>query len=510
MKKTYLVFIVFFLLIFYLLINTGIMSDDFDVMYRVKGKDLVELINFESVSYFIDTPLEFFTHYIGYHFFSIDNPFADNAFKILYIFLSFYLVGKFFQIYLNRQTAFWASFLFIFFPTHDASTYWFMAQYLTLSIAFYLYSYYLAYNNKLVLAFLLALIASFLSYGSTPVAISLFILFALSKEFKKGASLIIPNIVYMLYFIPVNIIFRLGSPRIIEKFSIAATLKQFVLQILTFIDSMFGPSIWLKIYYSFSQLSIISIIFGVLFTGFFIKTYREGNNRYNLKLIASFTGMLLLSFVMFAVTGRYPQIAFNLGNRVTIFGSLLLSYLIVLIPVSKRIKNLAFVILIFSILGISDHWKSWNLHQQAVIKNISNNKTLQRYQDDKGIYVSGNQYSKYGPISHIEFLSEDCMPAIIFILALEKKIHARSLNKRHEFKDGYLLDKKYNTKKKINGYINVYDSEKNTFFSLKAEEINDYIISLPSDNRHWIYIFNVKFINNLVVKLMPRLKYAFN
>lgn len=507
MKKDYILVIIFSILCLYLLINTGIISDEFDVIFKVKNKNIEDLLILNRDSYFLETPVEHYTHFIWYRFFRIDNLALINIFKITYIVISFYMVSRFFKIFLDTYTALWVSFLFIFFPSHDSTVHCFMGQYLTLSFAFYLYSFYLAHRNKLIWAFISALMASFISYGSAPVAVALFILFTLRKEFKKGACLLIPNIIYALFFIPFNIIMRQGVPRIIEKFSIGAMLKQFILQVLTFIDSFFGPSMWLKIYYAFAQLSLISFFIGVAGILIFYKIRQEPQRRYDYKLIISFAVLLFLSFLMFAATGRYPQLAFNLGNRTTIFGSLLVAYLLVLLPLPSKIRTLIFALMIFTILGISDHWKKWNLHQQYVIIAIKNNYSLQNYADIKPIYVSGNQYSKYGPISHIEFFSEDWVPNSVFKLALNENISAKSFNKRHKYADGYLIDAKYNKKTVVRDYIMVYDSEKNILFKLNSQDINSYIDSLPVDNRHWVQLFNIEFIKNIVNTLMPRLKY---
>ncbi|MDP3732113.1 MAG: hypothetical protein Q8R31_03655, partial [Candidatus Omnitrophota bacterium] len=486
-----LLFFLSLLLIAYLVINTGIISDEFDIISKLKGrsvKDIVakDIFILEGAPYFPETPVQYLTHYLWYRFIGPDNQAVMNMLKLSYIILAFFLIAQFFRIYLDTYSAFLVSFLFIFFPSHDATVYCFLGQYLTLSFALYLYSFYLAYRNRIPLAFVSALIASFISYGSTPVALALFILFAFNKEFKKGAAIIIPNIIYAVYFIYVNLLARIGIPRIIEKVSITTVINQFLLQVLTFIDSMFGPSMWLKIYYSFCQLSVPLLLIGLIATVIFYKINEDIKGRYDPRLITSFTVLTLLSFVMFAFTGRYPQLAFNLGNRVTIFGSLLLAYLIVLMPASKAVRTSVFAVLIFTILGISAHWKSWNLEEQRVIANIRGNPGLKNYSDNAVIYVSGNQYSKYGPVSHIELFSEDWAPRAILSLALNKDMLAKSLNKRHKYMDGYLVDTKYNKRAPVNGYINIYDSEKNTFFKLKVDDINSYIDSLPPDNRHWV------------------------
>jgi hypothetical protein len=212
---------------------------------------------------------------------------------------------------------------------------------------------------------------------------------------------------------------------------------------------------------------------------------------------------------MFSFTGQYPQLTFNLGNRVTVYGSLLLTYLIVLMPLSKSMKTIVFAVMIFTILGISNHWKMWNIQQQEVISNIQNNKLLNEYQDNRVIYVFGNQYSKYGPISHIEFLSESWVTSSVFRLALMKEISAEPINKCHVYENGYMVDTKNNTKAEVYDYINVYDSEADKLITVSSDMLNEYIENIPDEKRHWVQMINNETINDAILKLMPRLKYAF-
>jgi len=422
--------------------------------------------------------------------------------------LALYLTAQFFRIYLDAPAALLVSFLFLFFPSHDSTVYAFMNQYLTLSFAFYLYAFYLAYRNRLILSFLSALIASFVSYGSTPIAVALFALFILSKNFKKAAVIIIPNIIYSVYFVFLTIFRGIGHPRILEAVSVSAIAKQYLFQVLTFADAILGPSMWLKIYYSFFQLSLVSFMIGVILVIVCYEIIKRCDARYDPKLLVSFSILVLLSFLIFAATGRYPQICFNLGDRTTIYGSLLLAYLVLLMPAPKKVRLLILGLFIFTILGISDHWKNWNIHQQKVILNMKENIALKNYRDTEVLYVAGNQYSKYGPVSHIEFLSESWVPNSIFDLLFGRRIQAGPINKRFRYADGYLIDTKYNSRTKVDGYINVYDSEKAELFRVSAESINDYIESLPYDRRHWVQFLDNRYVKEAVLKLMPRLRYA--
>jgi len=509
----------------YLLFNTGLVADDFGLILHFKNKGFTEILTPHGYLHIPGIHYIFFINYFWLSHFM--NPIVLNLFKITYIFLALYFTQLFFSIYMNPRAALLASFLFIFFPTHDSTAYWYFGQYLALTISIYLYSFYLLYHDRLLAGLVAAIIASFLSYGSPPAALALSILFLLNKEFKKGALILIPNILFCIYYVVLVKILPLSLyTRLPAKINFMAVLKLYALQICTFFDATLGPSMWLKIYYSFFQLSAKSLIIGGLISLFLYKACNahergaqevigEGSNQRgcgsgcNPKLVISLIVLTLSSFILFAVNGMYPQLAFGLGNRTTIYGSLLIAYLIIVLPKSDKTRMLITVVVIFSALGVSDHWKSWNIHQQKVISQIRNNQQLRNYREDEPIYVAGNQYSKYGPLSHIEFLSETGVTLPVFRLALERNdILAETFNKRYKYVNGILLDTKYNLKNRIREYINVYDSERDVLFRLNAEEINSYLDKLPPDNRHWIQIFKVGFIKDVVLRLMPRLKYA--
>ena len=516
-------YLAFFVWSAYLLVNTGFVADDFAVLIGFKNRDVYDIL---VPSSYIHIPG---LHYIRYvHYFWLNHFSGEvllNLLKIANVLLALYLTTKFFEIYADTRRALLISFIFVFFPSHDSTVFWYFGQYLTMNIAFYLYSFYLAHRNRLVLGCFMALFASFTSYGSPPIALALFILCVLNKQFMRGAVLFVPNVVFCVYYIAMVTTGKATSyTRLPANWDLMAITKQFVLQIVTFCDAMFGPSMWLKLYLAFTQLSVKSWVIGAFVTFICYKAYSahtkiRGNNvsdvrhlwvsGYNLKLVICFVVLTFTSLLMFAVNGYYPQLTFNLGNRTTIYGSLLIAYLIVMMPVKRKLRDVVIGMLIFSILGISDHWKVSNVHQQEVMMQIRNNEALQNYTEDKPIYVVGNQYSKYGPISHIEFLSESWVVDAFLKLALERdNISVKPLNRRFIFTNGSLVDTKYNMKTAVGDYINVYDSDRDVLMKLQALEINKYLDCLPVDKRHWILMLDVKFIKDLIRKLMPRLKYA--
>lgn len=510
-KKDTLLKSIYIFLIFYLLINTPYISDDFFWMTRTKNSPISSLLI--PSGWFLIAPLEHYLLFIWTRFFEIDNLIIVSLFKILYVSLSFFLVAKFFTIFLSKQKALLASFLFIFLPCHDATVFSYVGLYSTLTIVFYLYAFYLLSKNKLTQAFLIAAAASFTSYASIPMALPFFIFFALNKEIKKAWIIFIPNVIFSLHYILITKVMKLTGSQIPDTLNIANIMKYMVLQFLTSIDSTLGPSMWLKIYYSFFNLKTASLAIGILSVIFFYNiTDKDSGTKepYNKKLLILLMSISLYSMFIFGLTGWYPQMAFGLGNRTTIYSSLLISYLIVLLPVTKKMTTLLFAVLVFTVLGVSDHWKSFSIYQQDVIRNIKNNNSLKTYSSQEDIFVSKSQYSRYGPFSHIEFLSEDWAPSSLFNLALHKTNFSRALNKRHKYLNGYLIDTKYNQKIPVGDYINIYDSEKNVLFKLKAKEINNYINFLPQDTRHWVQLLNNDGIRNVLCKLMPRLNYIFN
>ena len=87
-----ILFFLFFIVICYLVMNTGINSDEFDLMVKLEGKNFGSLIIPRAPFKFIATPVEHFTHYIWYPFFRIDSLCTISIFKIIYTILSFYLI----------------------------------------------------------------------------------------------------------------------------------------------------------------------------------------------------------------------------------------------------------------------------------------------------------------------------------------------------------------------------------------------------------------------------------
>jgi len=183
--------------------------------------------------------------------------------------------------------------------------------------------------------------------------------------------------------------------------------------------------------------------------------------------------------------------------------------LIVAVPINKYLRQGILLLILFSIVGVSVHWKIWNNHQIEVFHNIRTNEDLQNYDKQEPVFVIGNQYSKMGPFSHIEFLSENWVAKGLFQLAGNNEIEALALNKRFIVKENLLVDQKRQNILTIGPAVNIYDSEADKLITVSSDMLNEYIENLPDEKRHWVQMINNEKINNAILKLMPRLKYAF-
>ena len=509
------VFCFFAIIIIILVYGTGIVSDEIaEIAVRRGMHDFWG--HFIPRGNYVNTPVANLTHMWACSLIDIDNLLLIDILKAVYTILSLYMVAKFFSLFLDGYSAVVISFLFLFFPTRDSITYWFMGSHMAFSIYCYLFAYYLVHKNYLKRAATVAFLASFMSYGSPPTALALFVLCVLKKDFRKGLFLFVPNIIYCSYYVYLKgILFKASIyTKFPHEINLLTIAKQLLLQIVTFFDALAGPSLFLKIYYSIIENNIWSIIAIIIFVSLYLiivvnkKTYSL-QTKIDKSLFAALTVFVMISLVMFSVTGRYPQLAFNLGNRTAIYGALLLSYLIVAAPMNRYLRQGILLLMLFSIVGVSVHWKMWNNHQIEVFHNIQRNEDLQSFNKQEPVFVVGNQYSRIGPFSHIEFLSENWVVSGLFGLAGHNEIEALALNKRFIVKESLLIDQKLQNIITIGSVVNIYDSESDKLMTVTSDMLNQYIEKFPDEKRHWVQMIKNERINDAILKLMPRLKYAF-
>jgi hypothetical protein len=493
-------------------LGTGIHTDDYIHLINNTDWTLIQLLTLNITNnpkIFVSIPT-FYYDFIQHYVFNGEMFYYDLV-KAVTSIICIVLIYPFAKTYMNSFKALYFSTLFVLFPLHDSTNYSTINHHYIIVPALSMYSHYLLTIGRLKTGFITAFFASFWSYVSPPFIFGLSIIFFRKRKIKEFFLYIFPAVLYFSYFIYISTIFDINRIFIGRINSIEIIFKHFLLQLATFGDTFIGPSFWLKLYFSIMELSLFSLGVGVIITYLFIKNVQLCKVPISRDLLYSSFCILFISFIMFSLTGRYPQIAFNLGNRVTIYGSFFLAINIIMFFMSNKKTFLpVFLVLLFSILGISDHWKNWEVEKQNIFENISSNEKLTEINADDLLFVSYNHYSQLGKISHVELFPDKVNANAIFMLAKRMHFNVFPINKRFFMDDDILMDRKFKTKIKIGESIYVYNSSNDNIIQIPKEKINDYISDLPLDTRHWVQLLNNnKFIGKIVIYLMPRVKYAF-
>ena len=506
-------FLLISITIFVLVFLTGYVSDDFSAINNIRQEFVSNI--FIPFNNYINIPVLFYTHTIFYNFININDIIFLSFIKFFYLFISFYAISKFFSIFTSNYYSYIISFLFIFWPTHDSTVYFFLAQYLMLSIALLCYAYYLLERNYFKRSIVFSFLGSFISYGSTPIALGLSILFILNKSYKKSLFILLPNFVYILYYVFISKILSISSiSRIPNEINIFTVIKNYIIQVIALFDTNIGPSFFIKIYYSVLENNYVSLLLTIIIIFFiFLLNRRNIKNKkieFNFNLFISLSSIIIIALLMFSITGGYYQTAFNLGNRGSIYSAFLISYLFVYFTQNRNIHILSIFLMLIVVFGISYHWKNIEINQKEVINNIFSSDELRNYNEKKILYVVGNQFSKLGEISNIEFFSESHVAESIFSLADLNHIKVKTLNNAFLYNGFYIQDKKYPVRKyPVDSSINIYDSNENKIKKIQSSSINDYITNLGNNKRHWVQFINNNYLKEIIRKYIPRLNYLF-
>ena len=358
---------------------------------------------------------------------------------------------------------------------------------------------------------LLGLAGSFWSYASPPIFAGLCLPFFLRREYRKLIFFVAPQVAYVCYYFWLSAYFSIGEFRTPDLFSPGTVIKQFFVQICTLVDVVMGPSMWIKLYEGLFSLTLPSFFASLIFIPFLLRANDGNNNKEEKMLLYSAIGVMLAALFVLSLTGGMPQIAFNLGNRVTYFCCFFIAVMSTLFI--RNAISWLFVIVIFcgSVFGLADHWKEWNQRQDQVISNISTNSRLHDLEFGHTLLVTGNAYSQLGNMSHIEFFSSRYVVNGVFSVALGGKPDFQTINvgKHMRYKDGSILDLKNGERWEVGDFVNIYDSEIDRIIVLPTEEINAYISKLPINRRHWVQLFKGTAVETLITRLIPRLRYLF-
>src|SRR5262245_42254933 len=213
----------FLALIAYSLHGVGICCDDFWAIVGRTGEP--------PFKFLLANPVNIVTHWLPLRWIGYDYLFLYDLLKIAWVALAYGMAYKFASLFLTRSCAALFAALFLLYPSHDATIFWFSSQYLTLTAAFFLYAFYLAARDRLARAGAMATLASFVSYGSPPWGIGLSLIFLLQNQFRRAAVLLVPTLIYIGYYVVVTQWLGVGNKRLPEELDAGTFFKQFVLQV---------------------------------------------------------------------------------------------------------------------------------------------------------------------------------------------------------------------------------------------------------------------------------------
>jgi hypothetical protein len=502
--------------VFYLVWNTGIHSDDYLLIKQVRQWNWMDYVfpDLKSIGVLIFGPISYYFDYFTYVAFGFHTLWAYDAVKAITSLLCIFLIQRFAADYLPTERAWAVAIVYVLLPNHDATLYWVLTLVYVLTPALIMYSHHLVRTEKHTQGALVGLLGAFTSHASPPLTFGLGVIFLVERAYKKAAIFLAPGVLYVCYYFAVHKIPDLHGGRIIADLSLTVLAKYYLLQFGSFLDAAVGPSFWLKIWYSVGSIDLISVLVGLLSLAYIFHMWPAERAALSKPLLAGLVAVTLLALAMFALTGLYPQMAFNLGNRVMVYGTLLTAFAFVTLPLGRLSMLALATVFVMATLGLSDHWKAWNIRQQKVIANIrAQSPNLTQIPKDAALLVTGYPYSQLGAISHIEFFTETFIVESVFDYALgathQFRLHA--LRNWHSVEKETLIDVKYEKRFFMGRTVWLYNAETDTLQELSTQEVGKVIEKLPDVPRHWIQqLGHDNFLKASILKLMPRLKYAFD
>jgi hypothetical protein len=491
--------------------HTGLATDDFVHLNHALRTPIAEML---LPTAYLSTPVLQYTHAMAYALFG-SHMWMYDILKAVYLLFALFASARFFSVFTSIQRAHLGAIVFILCPLHDGATLWLTGQYLILSLAFYFLAYVSAQSGHTGRAVLLALLASFSSYGSPPLAAGLTLMLLLQRHWRGALALALPNAAYIVYYGISSVLLKAGTTRLPYQFDFYRWLKSYFAQLASFADAALGPSAWLKYTLSIASLGTLSAIVAAAAA---VSLWRWARNSEpasltpQTRLLAYGTLAISLSaFAVFALTGAYPQVAFNLGDRVVIYGVLFLNALLIRYAPTRTL-TVAAVITLIAFLGISDHWKAWNDTTQTSSAQIRTQfQTGLASQTTQTIFVSGLQYSRLGPMTHIDHFTAGYVIHEIFSLTNpgRNSLAAVSYNHRLRLQGDSLVDVKYGNRHPVGDSILVYDAGRNTLTNIAKKDIAESLAALPDEPRHWTQMLGPGLVRETILWLMPSLKYAY-
>lgn len=498
----------------YLILGTGLHGDDY--------VEIVKMQDFSNFQFFYPSPyihehyiLGLPAHYLlfwAYKFIGYENLIFYDLIKILTHGICIFFIFKFLTNYFEADRALLGSILFILFPLHDATTYWYMALVYIIPAALLSYSCHHLLNNSWLKSFLYGLLGASFFYTSPPFVFGLGMIFAFQRSYKKFLFFIFPGILYVGYYFYIKAYFPFAEKRIGDSIDLVSFLNNFIAQILSSIESYIGPSFFLKIFYAVVSLEFTSIIILSVIFRCILKSKRALSTipKHPKSLILSLFCVALFSFIIFSLTGYYNHSPFNLGNRTLVYTSFIVCILIIAFLPSKK-GSLVFLSVFFllPLFGLSDYWKDWNSDQKLIIASIDQSAALADLPPDSLVFVTDNLYHKLGAFDHIEFFSMSWNTRTIFNKYRSQGSQFMGLTSYLRITDNKVIDQKFYEHYQLKKNLFLYESMTDKLIQISPSELTNLMLNKKPAFRHWIQGLKGTKVEDLITHLSPRLAYIF-
>lgn len=492
-------------LIVYALQGVGVCCDDFP--------EIVQRTSVPPIETWIATPTLIATHGLGYGWIGYGSFWLYDALKIGWVVLAYAMVYRFGTLWLSPARAALFSALFLLFPAHESTVFWYSNQYLMLTSSFFLFAYWLADRGKRAGAVAMSLLGAFVSYGSPPWGFGIALVFLLQRRRREAALLAVPQLAYVAYYVVLTELQGIGSKRLPGSLEPVALAKQFLLQLAGALDSVLGASLALKLWWSVGSLTLLSGIAAAVIWLVMMRARPEpAAPRIPVAMWLGAGAVALGGLGMFALTGGYPQSPFGLGNRVTIYASFPVAFAIAALPLPRAAFAAVAALLTLATAGVSDHWRGWREVQDRTIAAIRANPDLGTGNKiGPMLFVVGRDYSRLGPFAHIALFTETWMADAVFRLALrEQKTYAVvPLSARFRETPQGAFDSKHGITYPLGERVSVYFAEQNEFRVLGRRELAGVIANARPPPRHWIQLVDAPWLSGLILQWMPQLAYLF-
>ena len=520
-------FFVLFLVLCYLIVNTGMHSDEYEAVGLFQNTSFYKFLALFPPAQqdtmltglqqtMLVNPVAYYAFWWMYLIFGLDHQWIYDLTKIICHLLCVFFVYRFALDYLSKERAVLLSILFVFYPLHETTTYWYMTIPYILVPSLFMFSHHLVRNKRFGLGVLFSTFAAFSYYVSPPYFLGLSVIFLLEKKFKEAFLFALPGVLYIVYYFLMTHAVYSFERKIDPSLSFLDIIRYFFLQIFSFLDAAVGPSYFLKAIWSIGSLSLLSLLLACFLFIFFLNQQSSFSkiSKIPKTLFAGLIAVVLLSFAMYAITGLNTHSAFNLGNRGTVYGSLLIAFMLSLIPINKKSIALISLMILLPAFGLSDHWKSWNAKQKVIVENIQSNPELLALESNSIVLVSGNGYSKLGPFSHVEFLNTPYILDALFERQHGAKkfprVQTTPLSPEIDYKNGHIINPHFNYKYELGDNIFLYDSENNVVTKISQDALHQLLLDREKETRHWVQLLENNQVSKIIIWFSPRLAYLFD